>query len=157
MVKANNITRFLETHKVAFTAFELPVEKLGAVAAAQYLGVSEELVYKTIVVIRESKGKAILALTPGPKEVDLKALAQVLDEKKLLLPTQRQAEQLTGLQTGGISPLALIHRGFQVVIDSSALRYDLIYISGGQRGLNIRLAPQDLARLTHARIEAISR
>jgi Cys-tRNA(Pro)/Cys-tRNA(Cys) deacylase len=89
--------------------------------------------------------------------VDLKLLAKVLDEKKLHLPTEREAEQLTGLQAGGISPLALINKGFQVVVDSFALGFREIHISGGRRGLNIRLPVDALVSLTHARVEAITR
>jgi Cys-tRNA(Pro)/Cys-tRNA(Cys) deacylase len=88
--------------------------------------------------------------------VDLKALAAFLGEKKMHLPTEREAEQMTGLQAGGISPLALINKGFQVVIDSTAESLDEICISGGQRGLNLRLSPRDLARLTNARFAPIS-
>jgi Cys-tRNA(Pro)/Cys-tRNA(Cys) deacylase len=72
------------------------------------------------------------------------------------LPTEREAEQLTGLQAGGISPLALINKGFQVMIDVSAQKFPAIHISGGQRGLNIRLSPGDLAHLTNARFAEIS-
>jgi Cys-tRNA(Pro)/Cys-tRNA(Cys) deacylase len=156
-VKPNNVTRLLEAQKIAYTAFELPAEKLGALAAAQFLGVEAEQVFKTIVITREGKGKAILALVPGPEEVDLKALAQAVGEKKLHLPTEREAERLTGLQAGGISPLALIGRPFQVVIDETAQLFDEIFISGGQRGLDIRLAPGDLLLLTGAQYAPISR
>lgn len=156
MTKVNNVTRFLDSQQISYTAFVLPVEKLSAVEAAQFLKVPEEIVFKTIVILREVKGKPILALVPGSKEVDLKALAKVVDEKKVKAASQREAEQLTGLLTGGISPLALINRGFQVVIDQSALEYEWIYISGGQRGLNIRLMSQDLIELTKAQVAAIS-
>jgi Cys-tRNA(Pro)/Cys-tRNA(Cys) deacylase len=71
------------------------------------------------------------------------------------LPTEREAEHLTGLQAGGISPLALFNKGFQVVIDTSAQNFSEIYISGGQRGLNIRLAVLELARLTNAQFEFV--
>lgn len=155
-MKVNNVIRFLEARKVSFTAFELPAEKLGAEEAAQFLGVSPSLVYKTIVVTREGKGKPVLAVVPGDREVDLKLLARAVGEKKLHLPTQREAEALTGLQAGGISPLALLNRGFQVFIDASAQAYPEIYISGGQRGLNIHLAPVDLARLVNAKFVEIS-
>jgi Cys-tRNA(Pro)/Cys-tRNA(Cys) deacylase len=155
MIKPNNVTRLLDQRKVTYTAFELPHEKLGAVEAAQALGVSPDLVYKTIVVIRAEKGKPILAVVPGDREVDLKALASAVGEKKLHLPTEREAERLTGLQAGGISPLALINRGFQVVIDNSAQSVSEIYVSGGQRGLNIRLAASALANLTNARFATI--
>ena len=88
---------------------------------------------------------------------DFPALARVLGEKKVYLASQREAEQITGLQVGGISPLALLSRGFQVVIDSSAESQEEIYLSGGQRGLNIRLAPNDLIALTNARVGKVSR
>lgn len=155
-MKPNNITRLLDARKIPYTAYELPPEKIGAAEAAQLLGVSPALVYKTIVVLREAKGKPILAVVPGDREVDLKALAKAVGEKKVRLPTQREAEQLTGLQAGGISPLALIQRGFQTVIDESARSQGEIYISGGQRGLNIRLPVSALASLTNARLAEIS-
>jgi len=151
----NNITRMLEAKKIPYTAYELPAEKLGAVETARLLGAPLEQVFKTIVVKREGKGKPILALVPGSAEVDLKQLAKALGEKKLFLPTEREAEQLTGLQAGGISPLALINKGFQVVLDSSAQDYTEIHISGGQRGLNIRLPVDALVRLLNARIDKI--
>jgi Cys-tRNA(Pro)/Cys-tRNA(Cys) deacylase len=61
------------------------------------------------------------------------------------------------LQAGGISPLALINKGFQVVIDSAAQNYPEIHVSGGQRGLNIKLPVADLISLTKARLAVISK
>ncbi len=153
---ANNVTRMLDSKKISYTAFDLPVEKLGAEETARLLNQPLEQVFKTIVVTREGKGKPILAVVPGNAEVDLKALAKALGEKKLHLPTEREAEQLTGLQAGGISPLALINKGFQVVLDQSAGNFKEIHISGGQRGLNIRLPVDALVRLTNARLAPIS-
>jgi len=155
-MSTNNVTRLLDAKRIAYTAFDLPAEKLGALETARLLDLPPEEVFKTIVVKREGKGKPILALVPGPAEVDLKALAKALGEKKLHLPTEREAEQLTGLQAGGISPLALINKGFQVVLDSSAQAFKEIHVSGGQRGLNIRLPVQALVRLTNARLAEIS-
>jgi Cys-tRNA(Pro)/Cys-tRNA(Cys) deacylase len=149
-MKSNNVTRLLDSRKIPFQAFDLPSEKRSARETAYLLGISEEQVFKTIVVKREGKGKPILALTPGPFEVNLKALARAVGEKKLFLATEREAEQITGLQAGGISPLALLNRGFQVVIDASAYLFEEIYISGGQRGLSIRMSPQDLGVLTNS-------
>ena len=156
MTVANNVTRFLDSHKVAYAAHELPLEKLGAVEAAEFMGVSAGQVFKTIVIVREKK-KPVLAVVPGPRVVDLKLLAAFLGEKKVHLPTEREAEQLTGLQAGGISPLALINKGFQVVIDSAAQGCEKIYISGGQRGLDIQLGVDDLIKLTNAKVGAVSR
>jgi Cys-tRNA(Pro)/Cys-tRNA(Cys) deacylase len=149
-MKPNNVTRFLDSHKIPYTAFEFPAEKLGAEQVAHLLAVPPEQVFKTIVVAREGKGKPILAVTSGPAEVDLKALAKAVGEKKLVLPSEREAERLTGLQAGGISPLALLNRGFQVVIDETAQLFDEIYLSGGQRGLDILLPVQALVELTNA-------
>lgn len=155
MPPVNNVTRFLDSRKVSYTAFETPPEKLGALDVAHLLNVEPASVFKTIVVTREKPRKPLLVLVPGPASVDLKLLASALGEKKVHLPTEREAEQLTGLQAGGISPLALINRGFQVVIDVSAQKFPQIHVSGGQRGINIRLAPADLAKLTNARFAEV--
>jgi Cys-tRNA(Pro)/Cys-tRNA(Cys) deacylase len=155
MPVVNNVTRFLDSRKVSYKAYETPVEKLGALETAKFLGVEPEIVFKTIVVTRERPKKPLLAVVPGPSNVDLKRLAAAINEKKVYLPTEREAEDLTGLQAGGISPLALINKGFQVVIDSSAQKYAEIHVSGGQRGLNIRLPVSDLIKLTNARIGSV--
>jgi Cys-tRNA(Pro)/Cys-tRNA(Cys) deacylase len=153
---ANNVTRFLDAKKVKYQAFDLPVEKLGALESARLMDVPPAQVFKTIVVLRSKPGKPILAVVPGDCEVDLKALAAAVGEKKLQISTQAEAEKLTGLQTGGISPLALINKGFQVWLDSSADEFGEIHISGGQRGLNIRLPVEALVALTNARKAIIS-
>ena len=153
---ANNVTRLLDSRKIPYKAFELPPEKLGALETARLLGVPAESVYKTIVVTRPKPGKLILAVIPGPNRVDLKLLAAALNEKKVSLPTEREAEQLTGLQASGISPLALLNKGFQVVIDASAQNLAEVHVSGGQRGLNVRLPVSALAGLTRARFAEIS-
>ncbi|HEX9332393.1 MAG TPA: YbaK/EbsC family protein [Anaerolineales bacterium] len=157
MSTVNNITRFLDSHKISYSVFETPAEKLGALETAEFLNVPSEMVFKTIVVTRDKPRKPILAVIPGPNIVDLKLFAAFLKEKKVHLPTEREAEQLTGLQAGGISPLALINKGFQVVIDSTAQNYSEIHISGGQRGLNIKLPVSDLIKLTNARLALISK
>jgi len=155
MATVNNVTRMLDSRKIPYTAFELPVEKIGAARAAQLLGAPPAMVFKTIVALRETPGKAILAVIPGNCELNLKALATALGEKKVRLATLREAEQITGLQAGGISPLALINKGFQVIIDQTAKNFAQIHISGGQRGLNLRLGVEDLAAITRARFGLI--
>jgi Cys-tRNA(Pro)/Cys-tRNA(Cys) deacylase len=157
MPVTNNVTRLLDSRKIAYTAFELPAEKLGALEAARILNVSPSVVFKTIVALRAAPGgKPILAVIPGDTELNVKALAAVLGEKKVRVPTQREAEQITGLQAGGISPLALVNKGFQVFLDQNAVAHELIHISGGQRGLNIRLPVKDFIKLVNARTAVIS-
>jgi len=156
MAIVNNVTRLLDARKIRYTAYELPAGKLGATETARLLDVEPASVFKSIVITREKPKKPLLVIIPGPSNVDLKLLASAVGEKKVHLPSEREAEQLTGLQAGGISPLALINKGFQVVIDASAESFKEIHISGGQRGLNIKLPVADLIKLTNARLASVS-
>ena len=157
MATVNNVTRLLDQRHIPYTAFELPPEKLGARETAAALGLEPALVFKTIVVTRDKPKKPLLVVVPGDSVVDLKLVAAALGEKKVYLPTEREAEALTGLQAGGISPLALLNKGFRVLIDDSARRYASIHVSGGQRGLNIELPVSDLLKLTEAQLARVSR
>ncbi len=148
----NNVTRMLDARKIAYTPVQYdPARFHSAEEVAELIGAPAAQVYKTIVVLREQTGqRPLLVIVPGDREVDLKRLAAGLGEKKLRVAPQREAEALTRLQVGGISALALIGRGFEVVLDTSAERFAAagIYVSGGQRGLNVRLRPADLLALT---------
>lgn len=152
---SNNVTRLLDNRKITFRAYELPKRKLGAEETARLLDVPPEIVFKSIVITRRGPGKPILAVVPGNKEVDLKALARAVGEKKVSPATQSEAEKSTGLQAGGISPLALVNRGFEILIDQSALDHEAIHVSGGELGVNIRLAAGDLLQLTQGKIAPI--
>lgn len=153
---ANNITRLLDSRNIKYEVFELPEEKLAADDVARLMNAAPEIVFKSIVIGRKGPGKPILAVVPGNQDVDLKKLAKAVSEKKVSPVTQKEAEHLTKLLTGGISPLALINRGFEIIIHQSILDHELIHISGGERGLNIRLAPEDLVKVVQARITDIS-
>ena len=155
-IATKNILRMLDNRKITYKVFELSEEKHGAIETARLLNVDPLIIYKTIVLKREKPGKPILAVIPGPFEVDLKLVASFLNEKKVHITTQLEAEQMTGLLSGGISPLALINRGFQILIDSAAENLDDLHISGGQRGINIRLSVKALIELTNARMVKIS-
>ncbi len=146
----------LEARKIRFQAYEVPVEKLSALEVADILKIPPDDVYKSIVAKRAKAGKPILALVPGPLEVDTKKLASVLNEKKVFITTLNEAESLTGLLAGGISPLALINKGFQVLVDSSAQDKESILVSAGQRGLQVRLSPVDVVKLTNGRFAEIA-
>jgi Cys-tRNA(Pro)/Cys-tRNA(Cys) deacylase len=145
----NNVTRMLEAKNITFRVFELSGEKMSAIEVAVRLNIPPKQVYKTIVVTPIGKGKPILALVASDREVNLKKVAAAIGEKKVLLPSEREAERITGLQAGGISPLALINRGFQVIIDSAAKNHEAINVSGGQRSLNISLSPDDVLNITN--------
>jgi Cys-tRNA(Pro)/Cys-tRNA(Cys) deacylase len=157
MTTPNNVTRLLDSHGVKYIAYELPEEKLGALETADLLGVPPDVIYKTIVIKRDRPKRPLLALIPGTATVDLKLLAAAVGEKKVYLPTEHEAEAITGLQAGGISPLALLNKGFQTVLDASAQAHEEIHVSGGRRGLNIKLPVAALVDLAHASIHAVSR
>jgi Cys-tRNA(Pro)/Cys-tRNA(Cys) deacylase len=149
----NNATRLLDARKIPYQVFELSAEKHSAEDTADILGVPYDHVYKTLVVLREAKGKKpLLVMVPAGRELDLKKLATSLDEKKLKMATQAEAEKLTSLQVGGISALALLNKGFGICIDRAASALDYIHLSAGQRGANIRLAPSDLIAVTNAKL-----
>ncbi len=147
----SNVLRFLTSRRVPHQAFTFSTEIHSAEGAAEAMGVPAAAVYKTLVVLRE-RGRPLLVLVPGGCQLDLRGLARAIGEKKLHMATQREAEELTGLQVGGISALALLHKGLAVYVDSSAAQRAEICVSGGQRGLNVRLAVADFVRLTGARM-----
>ena len=152
----NNVTRFLDSRKVPYTVYKLPREKLGGEEVAHLLNAPPEIVFKSIVILRKGSGKPILAVVPGNKEVNLKKLAVTMGEKKVSPATQREAEGITRLQAGGISPLALINRGFEIVIHRSVQEFEKVHVSGGELGVNIRLSSSDLIDLTRAKVADIS-
>ncbi len=150
-----NSMRVLEAHDVPYQVFTYPPARHSALEVAELAGVSPAQVYKTLVVQRE-RGKPILVMIPGDRQLNLKRLAAAIGEKKLHMAPHSEAERLTGLKVGGISALALLNRGFDIYLDQSATGQSDIYVSAGQRGVNLTLAVGDLLRVTGARIvEAI--
>lgn len=151
-IEKTNAMRALEQRKIPYQAARYgdPDEFHTAVEVAAMLGQPLDQVYKTIVVLRE-KGKPLLVMVQADREIDLRRLAKSTGDKKLQPATLKEAERLTGLQVGGISALALLNKGFEVVIDASALRHEQVYVSAGRRGVQIRLAVADLMRVTGAK------
>ncbi|MGB9724299.1 MAG: aminoacyl-tRNA deacylase [Chloroflexia bacterium] len=149
-MEKSNVMRLLEARGIAYEAFSFSPEIHSARGVAEVLGVPAHIVYKTLVVV-SPEGRPFLVLIPGNRELDLRRLARSLGLKKVRMATQKEAERWTGLQVGGISPLALLGRGFRVYVDRSALDLEHIFVSAGRRGLNLRLRVSDLLALTAAR------
>lgn len=148
-----NAMRVLDAHHVSYEPHYYSPDVHSADEVAHIVGVDPASVFKTLVVLPESgKGRPLLVMMPGSTELDLKLLGRQpeVGEKRLRMATQREAESLTGLLVGGISPLALLQKGFRIFIDKSALQHERIYLSGGQRGVNLRVATADLLRITGA-------
>ena len=154
--------RLLDTKRIDYTprVYDASRDFHSAEEAAALLGAAVETVYKTLVILREAAGRArpLLVMAPSHRRVDLKLMAKSLGEKKLRMATQREAERLTGLQAGGISALALLDKGFDVLLDETARALERIHISAGQRGTDVELRVDDLVALTSANyVEATTR
>jgi Cys-tRNA(Pro)/Cys-tRNA(Cys) deacylase len=122
--------------------------------AARALGVDPARVFKTL--LTRVDGDLAVAVVPVAARLDLKALAAALGAKRADLAEPAVAERATGYVVGGISPFGQ-RRRLPTVVDSSALSYDSVLVSGGRRGLDVEVAPADLVRLTAARTAAVAR
>src|SRR2546421_10682804 len=149
MGKKLHSMRVLEAQGVCYEVLSFPDTIHSAVGVAAYYGLPPAQVYKTLVVVL-SQGQPALVLIAGDRELQLKRLAPALGEKKLRMATQKEAEAWTGLKVGGISALALSHRGFPVYIDGAAAALAEIIVSAGQRGLDMRLTVADFVCVTGA-------
>ncbi len=157
MSKGTPATALLAKEKVAHSLHTYEVDadtpNYGAVVA-EALGADPSRVFKTLVT--EVDGVLTVAIVPVTGDVDLKALAAAAGGKRAAIADRDLAERTTGYVRGGISPLGQRKR-LPAVLDSSALDGELIFVSAGKRGLQVRLAPQDLVRLTGATVAAIAR
>ena len=151
MADKNNAMRMLEARGVPYEVYTFPPEIHSADGVAQVVGTPASQVYKTLVVVRK-QGKPLLVMIAGDRELDLKRLAKAVGEKRLRMATYREAESLTGLEVGGISPLALLNRGFDVYIDRAATKLRRVLVSAGCRGINLGMTVEDLIRVTKAKV-----
>lgn len=141
--------KLLEKKKVPYEAFSYPTTERDAEKLAVHFGVSAAEVFKTLVVARPKK--SLLVLVPADRQLDLKLLAKAVGEKKLKMATHAEAERLTGLQVGGISPLALLNKGFVILADESIREQERVFVSAGVRGKNLRVPVDALLKLTRAK------
>jgi Cys-tRNA(Pro)/Cys-tRNA(Cys) deacylase len=122
--------------------------------AAQALGVSPDRVFKTLVA--DVDGELTVAIVPVAGQLDLKALAAAVGAKRATMADPAAAERTTGYVRGGISPLGQ-RKPLRTVLDASASVHPTICVSAGRRGLEVELAPADLAALTSAVLAPIGR
>jgi Cys-tRNA(Pro)/Cys-tRNA(Cys) deacylase len=122
--------------------------------AAEALGLDPEQVFKTLFV--DVDGRLVVGIVPVSQQLDLKAVAAAVGGKRATMAEPSAAERATGYVVGGISPLGQ-KRAHPTVLDETALAHDTVYVSGGRRGLDIGLSPEDLVRLTGATTAPIAR
>ena len=154
--------RVLEGHAIPYdpVTYEV-VDHLSAGEVAAAIGFPPEQTFKTLVVLPEPRpepgrrgahARPILALLPGDSQLDLKKLAAAAGEKKVQMAPQREAERLTGLEKGGISPLALMDKGWAIYMDETAILFDRIEISVGKVGVGVIVPVEPLVTLLDAKL-----
>lgn len=148
-----NAMRALDARKIPYDTFTYPSTIHSADEVAGLLGVPPGEVFKTLVMFTDA-GRHLLVMVPGDSEVDVRRLARALGVKAVQMAPQREAERLTGLLVGGISPLALLGRPFEVYLDQRASSLERLYLNGGQRGVNVCLRVSDLMAVTGAQYVA---
>ncbi|HZC07878.1 MAG TPA: YbaK/EbsC family protein [Ktedonobacterales bacterium] len=146
-----NAMRALDQRHIAYTPCYYSDTIHSATEVAQLLGVGADYVFKTLVALTDDS-RQLLIVTPGDRELDMRLVARGVGAKSVRMALQRDAERLTGLKVGGISPLALLGKRFEVYLDAPGAALDELYINGGQRGVNIKLRVADLLAITGARV-----
>ena len=145
-----NAVRLLDREGIHYELREYQVDEsdLSAPHVAEAIGMPPEQVFKTLVARGDRTG-VLLASIPANTELDLKALAAASGNKKVELVPVKEVLGLTGYIRGGVSPLGT-RRPYLLYLDETADLWDVISVSAGVRGLQMLVAPDDLARLTGA-------
>ncbi|MFK4728400.1 Cys-tRNA(Pro) deacylase [Agromyces mediolanus] len=122
--------------------------------AAEKLGVEPERVFKTL--LASVDGGLVVGIVPVAEQLDLKALAQAVGGKRAEMADPALAERKTGYVVGGISPIGQ-KTALPTVLDETAILFETILVSGGRRGFDLELAPDELLRVTSGRYAPIAR
>ncbi len=142
---------------VAFTEHAYahdPAAPSYGVEAAEVLGLDPAQVFKTLLTTVD--GRLVVGVVPVSGQLDLKAVAAAIGGRKAAMADPAAAERATGYVVGGISPVGQ-KRAHPTVVDTSALAFDTVYVSGGRRGLDLGLSPADLVRVTGAVVAPVGR
>ena len=151
-INKTNAARLLDKAKIAYELipYEVDENDLSAIHVAASLGENIEQVFKTLVLHGDKTGHFVCVI-PGEHEVDLKLAAKVSGNKKCDLIPMKELLPLTGYIRGGCSPIGM-KKNYPVYIHESCLSHDPIYISAGQRGLQIKIAAGALIEFVSAEV-----
>lgn len=156
MSQATRATQFLKQQSVAFTLKSYDYDPEAAhigLAAAEAIGAEPGRVLKTLMVLAD--GKPACAVIPSNGEVSMKKLAAALKAKSAGMMKPDEAERFTGYHVGGISPFGQKKR-VPVVLEEAALLHPTVFLNGGQRGLQVEMAPSDIVRVLNATVAAVT-
>ena len=151
-IQKTNAARLLEAAGVAFELipYEVDPDNLAADHVAASLGEPVEQVFKTLV-LRGDRSGLFVCVMPGDMEVDLKVAARISGNKSCAMIHVKELLPETGYIRGGCSPIGM-KKPLPTFIYESALLYDYIYVSAGVRGLQIKIAPEDLISFVGAQL-----
>jgi Cys-tRNA(Pro)/Cys-tRNA(Cys) deacylase len=155
-MKKTNAVRVLDRLNLPYTliSYDVDPNDLAADHIAQQLNLPPEQVFKTLVVRGDRQG-ICLAVIPGNAHLNLKALASLSGNKKVETVPLKEVQPLTGYIRGGVTALAC-KKDYPVYLDDTCLNFDWLTVSAGQRGLLIRLAPQDYCQAVKATLGTIA-
>ena len=151
-INKTNVARLLDKAKVTYELipYEVDENDLSAIHVAASLGEDIECVFKTLVLHGEKSGYFVCVI-PGEHEVDLKMAAKASGNKKCDLIPMKELLPLTGYIRGGCSPIGM-KKHFPTYLHNTAPTFEHIYVSAGQRGLQVKLSPTDLIREAQAEV-----
>ena len=145
-----NVARLLDTAQIPYRlqTYDVDLEDLSATHTAEVLGITPEIIYKTIVMEGDKTGP-IVCIIPAGHEVDLKHAARVSGNKSVHPLPMKDLQRTTGYVRGGCSPIGM-KKAFPTILDRSALTHEEIYISAGMRGVQVIISPHDLSQYISA-------
>ncbi|MDD6150974.1 MAG: Cys-tRNA(Pro) deacylase [Bacteroidales bacterium] len=154
-VSKTNAARLLDAASISYELipYEVDEEHLEAAHVASQLGQNIEQVFKTLV-LRGDRNGLFVCVIPGNFEVDLKLAARISGNKKAEMIHVKELLPETGYIRGGCSPIGM-KKPLPTFIHESALLYDSIFVSAGVRGLQLKISPSDLFKITGAEIYPI--
>jgi Cys-tRNA(Pro)/Cys-tRNA(Cys) deacylase len=156
MSKSTRATKMLEKAGIAFTVhtydYDPDADRIG-MQAAEALGEAPKRVLKTLMALVDDK--PVLVIVPSDREVSMKKLAAAFGGKSAHMMKPADAERISGYKIGGISPFGQMKK-LPAAIEEQAMTHDLVFVNGGQRGLQVRLAPRDAARALNAIVAALA-
>lgn len=155
----NNVTRILDGAGIDFRVLEYAWSEdvHSAVQVARALELPPERVFKTLVAEAQPGGTKLVCLIPGSAELDLKAVARLAGVRKAVMVSRTEARRWSGMEPGGISPVALFRKKCRMFLDESALDHGRVVISAGERGRQVCLASGDLVGLLDPAIAPLAR
>jgi Cys-tRNA(Pro)/Cys-tRNA(Cys) deacylase len=148
----NQVKKNKVSHKIHEYSHDESSESYG-LEAADKMGVTQERVFKTLVVTLDNK-ELVVGIIPVSSMLSMKLIAKAVGAKKATMADKLDVERSTGYVLGGVSPLGQKKR-LKTIIHSSANNYSTIYVSAGRRGLEIELSPVDLTKLTNGKLADI--